>query len=566
MRKNEARGYILIGDTYFADRDWTSALEQYLRAEKLLKPNQAREQVQLSIQLGKTYRRLPAPASGANPNLALAIEKLAGALQREPDEHRARDRARRRVPRGASRTRKAAALTDQLLAGAELAKAPAETRASVLVIAGKALFNQRKLKEARQRFEAAQQLRPSDVRSSARSCIDDQRAGVRRRARTTRRAQALLEQALAIDPALAGDADQPRGARDRARRLRRRAQRSSSKLEERPRPRRRRAHAPARAHVPVRRASPIRRRRPRRTPPPRRRRRRRTPRSRSPRSTPSGRRCTWDTDLDGASTSSRSRCRPSAQDPEIGAGREAQPRARAVPPRLEADARGQGRRGRARLRARDPRPGRAQGHRAARVRVLATRSRCSTPAAPPRPRSCSSRSPRKGNQGAYLKAPYAKVGAQFFAAYANYRTGTLAARQQAAAELAKLENERGSATSCASCSRRAGRSIAYEQWRARPDRRGAQVARERREVRERRRRSAASRSTGRARARQGRPAALEALGGNPPEALVNLGILYDHARPARRTPTTRGRSGKARGVQTRDLQKWIDAKKRIYGY
>ena len=45
LRKNEARGYMLIGDTFFEDRDWTSALDQYLRAEKLLRPNQAREQV-----------------------------------------------------------------------------------------------------------------------------------------------------------------------------------------------------------------------------------------------------------------------------------------------------------------------------------------------------------------------------------------------------------------------------------------------------------------------------------------------------------------------------------------
>ena len=62
LRKTEARGFILIGDTYFAERDWADALDQYLRAEKLLKPNQPHEQVQLSIRLGKTYRRLPAPA------------------------------------------------------------------------------------------------------------------------------------------------------------------------------------------------------------------------------------------------------------------------------------------------------------------------------------------------------------------------------------------------------------------------------------------------------------------------------------------------------------------------
>jgi tetratricopeptide (TPR) repeat protein len=84
VRKTEARGHMLIGDTFFADRDWGSALDQYLQAEKLLKPNQAREQVLLSIRLGKTYRRLPAPTSGPNPNLTLAIDKLTTAFNSNP--------------------------------------------------------------------------------------------------------------------------------------------------------------------------------------------------------------------------------------------------------------------------------------------------------------------------------------------------------------------------------------------------------------------------------------------------------------------------------------------------
>src|SRR5690606_29322698 len=50
---------------------------------------------------------------------------------------------------------------------------------------------------------------------------------------------------------------------------------------------------------------------------------------------------------------------------------------------------------------------------------------------------------QKGGQGSYLKGPYAKFGAQFFRAYANYRSGTLQARQQAVNDLAKMENEPG---------------------------------------------------------------------------------------------------------------------------
>jgi len=60
-------------------------------------------------------------------------------------------------------------------------------------------------------------------------------------------------------------------------------------------------------------------------------------------------------------------------------------------------------------------------------------------------------------------------------------------------------------------------------------------------------------------------AALESLAGNPPESLVNLGIVYDQlGRP--RDAYDAWTRAKARGVQTRDLQRWIDAKKRIYGY
>ena len=58
---------------------------------------------------------------------------------------------------------------------------------------------------------------------------------------------------------------------------------------------------------------------------------------------------------------------------------------------------------------------------------------------------------------------------------------------------------------------------------------------------------------------------MENMGGSPPEALVNLGIIYDQlGRP--REAYDAWTKAKARGVQTRDLQRWIDAKKRIYGY
>src|SRR5262249_38195871 len=58
---------------------------------------------------------------------------------------------------------------------------------------------------------------------------------------------------------------------------------------------------------------------------------------------------------------------------------------------------------------------------------------------------------------------------------------------------------------------------------------------------------------------------LEALGGNPPESLVNLGIVYELlGRP--KDAYDAWVKAKQRGVASRELQKWIDAQKPIYGY
>ena len=59
--------------------------------------------------------------------------------------------------------------------------------------------------------------------------------------------------------------------------------------------------------------------------------------------------------------------------------------------------------------------------------------------------------------------------------------------------------------------------------------------------------------------------ALESLNGTPPESLVNLGILYDQLGRPKDAYDAWVRA-KARGVQSRNLQKWIDSKKRIYGF
>ena len=147
--------------------------------------------------------------------------------------------------------------------------------------------------------------------------------------------------------------------------------------------------------------------------------------------------------------------------------------------------------------------------------------------------------------------------------------GTLAARQQAAAEL--RASSRPSVgrrrQDQASCSRRAGSRSPYEQWRAGQIGAAAQVARDRREVRRPATEAPDRDRPRRARARQGRARRRSRRSpATPPEALVNLGIVYDQlGRPKDAYDAWTARARRA-ACRARDLQKWIDAKKRIYGY
>jgi hypothetical protein len=172
---------------------------------------------------------------------------------------------------------------------------------------------------------------------------------------------------------------------------------------------------------------------------------------------------------------------------------------------------------------------------------------------------------QKGGQGAYLKGAYARSGSQLFAAYASYRNGSIAARQQAATEFAKLVNEAGMGDKIRELLAATWEAIAIEQWRA------GQLAAagkslttaERYASGEIKRRIVMDRAA--LALGKNQLTALENLGGNPPESLVNLGILYDQlGRP--KDAYDAWTRAKARGVQARDLQRWIDAKKRIYGY
>ena len=63
----------------------------------------------------------------------------------------------------------------------------------------------------------------------------------------------------------------------------------------------------------------------------------------------------------------------------------------------------------------------------------------------------------------------------------------------------------------------------------------------------------------------GSQATFAKFGGNPPEALVNLGIVYDRAGKPKEAYQA-WQKASAKGVRSRSLSKWISAKKRIFGY
>ena len=560
LRKTEARGYKLIGDTFFADRDWPAALEQYLKAEKLLKASQPHEQVLLSIQLGKTYRRLPAPASGSNPNLALAIDKLNAAYTANPAS------TELAIELGGAfleskQDAKATALTERLLAGDVLTKAPPEIRANVLVIAGKSLFNQKKLREARQRFESAQQIRPNDV-TIQRSLVMTINEQAFETGKDAKASQTLLEQALPIDPkspvtltnlaVLAIDRGDCEGAQRRLIELaeiRGRDEVVRTRLLARTylcqtKPDAKKAHdAFAIAEREAKKSSaalalaeiytewaPL----------------------------------TWDTDLTGAVDKLEIAVSTAAQDPAIAPAAKRNLALALFRRGWKQMRENKGAEAAADFERATRDPGVLKGAEPLAFEFSYALSLLETGRAADASKLFKTLG-GKGNQASYLKSPYAKIGAQFFAAYASYRNGTLQARQQAATDLAKLQNE-GLGAKLDDLLASAHELIAFDQWRngqggaASKSLTSADKIAKNPEIK---RRLALDRTA--VSLDKGDVATLEGLGGTPPESLVNLGILYDRAgRP--KEAYDAWVKARARGVQTRDLQKWIDAKKRIYGY
>ncbi len=559
VRKNEARGFMLIGDTFFEERDWQNALDQYLRAEKALKPNQTREGVQLSIKLGKTYRRLPAPQGANNPYLANAIQKLSAAQQQNPNS------IELTIELGgayleAQKDKEAALLTDRMLAAPELAKATAAQKAELLLVSGKSLFNQKKLKEARARFEEARGIRSSDigVQKALVTVINEQAYA---EGKDYQAAEALYREALKVDPQSPttlrniavlnierGDCETAlkqlqilNGVRARDAVLTQRLIGRSYLCLSKPDAKRADAAFKA-AEGEAKRVNaqlslaeiytewaPL----------------------------------TWEADLQTAIERLEFAYQVSAQDPEIGpaakrnlalaryrrgwnymrqgkaaeatadfdfASRDAKVLKGVEPDAFEFS-----------LALAQLEAGRGQDA----VRTFKQLA-------------------AKGNQGSYLKGAWAKVGGEFFVAYANYKSSSGAQRQAACQQLAGFAGTIGSKAKelVATC----WESVAADHWRA------GQVGAAQKAITEadkfaigdqqRRLRNDRVVANGLGR---GSLQELEALGGNPAESLVNLGIVYDILDRPRDAYDAWNRA-KAKGVNVRDLQKWIDAKKRIYGY
>ena len=558
LRKSEARGFRLLGDTYFADREWAKALEEYLRAEKLLRPNQQHEQAQLSIRLGKTYRRLP----GANPtaSLALAIDKLSGALAANPTN------AELAIELGgayleAKQDAKAIGVTEKLLADEKAPTVPLEQRAQLMVIAGKAQFNQHELREARQQFEAAQQLRKDDI-TIQRALVLTINEQAFEASKDAKLSQTLLEQALAIDArspvtlanlaVLAidrGDCDAARQLLVKLDTIRGHDEVVRTRLLARTylcaKPdAKKAAEAYAVAEKEARKANaslalaeiytewaPL----------------------------------TWDTDLAGAIEKLEIAVQTSGQDPAVG------------PASKRNLALALYRRGWKLMRDGKPAEAVSDFDRAARdpsvLRGTESLAFDFSSALALLDAGKSAESAKlfkslvaKGNQAAYLKPPYGKVGSQFFAAYATYRNGSLAARQQAIAELGKLEGEGGAfGEKLREVLGAAWESVAAEQYRTGNPRAAAKslASAENYASAEAKKRIALDRIA--LSISKSSAGALEAMAGTPPEAYVNLGIVYDLlGRP--KDAYDAWQRARAKGVQARDLQRWIDAKKRIYGF
>jgi len=134
---------------------------------------------------------------------------------------------------------------------------------------------------------------------------------------------------------------------------------------------------------------------------------------------------------------------------------------------------------------------------------------------------------KKGNQASYLRKPYDKVGSQFFAAYASYRSGTPEKRAQAASEFSKLAGSASGtfATKIKELLASSYEYVAYDEWRNGKSASKTLTQADKYATGDTARRIRHNRAV--LDMKTSSISTFEGLGTSPPEALVNLGVLYD---------------------------------------
>jgi len=564
-RPKEARGYILIGDAYFEERNYPLALEQYQRAEQLVRADQASLKVGLAIKQGKTYLRLPFNGTGANPNLQLAIDKLENGLEANPGDFTLSLELGRAYLLSKDDA-KALATTDRLINGKAFDRQSDGTRVEVLSVAARALYNQAKLKDARVRFEAAFSIRPKDVnvKRGLVQTINFQayQAFNKQDYKATAK---LLDEAAEVDPTIP-TTNLDRAVLAIAQGECGEGQKHLMKLNgvkgyelayerliartylciEKP-DRKKAAEHYAAAFTEVKKVqnnliqaeiftewAPL----------------------------------IMDTNVDDAVSKLEDAVQFSAQEPRI---RDAAKRNLAV---------ALFKRGWKNLKDRKFSDAVSDFERANREPALlkGTESLAfefslayamlekggdSTSDAAKMFKSLAG----KGNQSSYLKAPYSKVGTTFFAAYANYRGGNAAAKQAAAKDFAGLSA--GSNASFAAKIKDLLASsweyVAYDAWRNGKSGAAGKALTSAAKYAENDIKKRVSHNKAVLSMKSKDLSTFQDLGDTPPEALVNAGILLDQAGKAEEAYEA-WKKAVAKGADGKDVKKWIDAKKRIYGF
>ena len=556
LRGKEARGYILIGDSYFDERDWQNALTYYLQAEKLLKPNEQRTQILLSIELGKTYRRLP------KPDVKMAIAKLKTGMEANPSSIEIAVELSGAYLEDKNDA-EALKLADRMIGQKDFASATEDQRADLLEVSAKALYNGGKLKESRDRFTQASALKPKDVQLRRGLVETINREALDALEKNNRQAaEGLFNEALKVDAGSpmtqrnlavldieGGDCDTAKQHLDKLKdekgytlsyeRLLARTYLCGKTRD----PKQAAAHYAA-ADAEARKVqanlveaeiftewAPL----------------------------------TWDQDLDGAVDKLQTAVQFAAQEPSISAAAKRNLAVALFKRGWRLLKEGKAEQAASDFERANREPALLKGTEPLAFEfslALATLDKGDAATAASMFKTLSA----KGNQASYLKPPYAKIGAQFFGAYASYRSNNPSARAQAASEFQSMS---ASATGSFAQKVKDLAASAYEMEAADAIRAGRTSAASSAI------KSAQKYASGEALKRikldeivannQGDVKELEAMGESPPQALVDLGILYDRLGRPKDAYDAWVRAQK-RGAGGPMLQKWIDAKKRIYGY